>query len=475
MKFCPECGAPIKVPDPKFCSECGADIESKTDLPPPPPEDQESAQESPAPSQRAKPAVIEELESIRYKTYDLGVRLEDTTASIFEKMGYSVEKRQRLPTRSGATAEIDLVLRRGNRIIAVECKNYDLSRSVGVSDLRIFKDKLSDIGIFSGLFVTNTYFSEDSQQLAESVGIELWDGDKYKEMFFSYSIGRIRDPSLLHDPILPLNIDFASASSLLYRNSHAIRLYSAVLFYHPYAIVDYRLHTVRRDPTGKSHKVIDEGTYFVDALDQDIINRERGMIENLTGIFQKKEKRLESREDKMVSEDLGAIAPISAPVLQSADYHVTIAEPEISMENATKIVKSQVVEKNRKNVQYNVKVRGETETRTLRIVPHLNEVAIRGTRFVYVPKWNLEYEAGQLSFSRRILASSARSFEDDLAKCRKCTLLMRRDTIAVCEVCGIPLCDKHAYQEGRWLCYDHISEGLRKQMKGTGLLSVFRS
>jgi Holliday junction resolvase-like predicted endonuclease len=474
MKFCPKCGASIKVPDPKFCSECGADIGYNIDLPPPPPEDQEPVQEPPAPSQRTKPAVIEELESIRYKAYDLGVRLEDTTASIFEKMGYSVEKRRRLPTRSGATAEIDLVLRRGNRTIAVECKNYDPSRSVGVSELRIFKDKLSDIGIFSGVFVTNTYFSEDSQQLADSVGIELWDGDKYKEMFFSYSIGRIRNPNLLHDPILPLYLDFTGASSLSYRNIHAIRLFSAVLFYHPYAIVNYRLHSERRDPTGKSHKVMDEGTYFVDTLDGDIINRERGMIENLTGIFQKKEKRLESREDKMVSEDLGAIAPISVSVLQSDNYHVTIAEPEVSMENATRIVKSHVIEKNRKDVRYNVKVRGETVTRTLKIVPRLNEVAIRGTRFVYVPKWNLEYEAGQLSFSRRILGSSARSLEDDLAKCRKCTLLMRRDTIAVCELCGIPLCDKHAYQEGRWLCYDHTSEGLRQQNKGTGFLSAFR-
>ena len=52
---------------------------------------------------------------------------------------------------------------------------------------------------------------------------------------------------------------------------------------------------------------------------------------------------------------------------------------------------------------------------------------------VYVPKWNLEYEAGQISFSRRILGSSGRILEDDIAKCRKCTLL-KMTTVAVCGV-----------------------------------------
>ena len=56
------------------------------------------------------PTVDEELEPVKLNTYDLGVQLENTTASIFQKMGYSVEKRQRVQTKSGATAEIDILL-----------------------------------------------------------------------------------------------------------------------------------------------------------------------------------------------------------------------------------------------------------------------------------------------------------------------------------------------------------------------------
>jgi HJR/Mrr/RecB family endonuclease len=420
-----------------------------------------------------QPTIEEELEPVKLKAYDLGTQLENTTALIFERMGYSVEKRKRVPTNSGATAEIDIILTRGNRRRAVECKNYDPSRSVGVQDLRVFKDKLADTGIVSGIFVTNTYFSEDAQKLADSTGIELWDGDKHREKFYAYSIGRIKNPSLVQDPILPLSLDFTSASSLSLRNNQSIKLFSATLLYHPYIIVKYRFQASRKDPTGKSHTVTDNGTYFVDALDGEIINREKGIVESITGLLGKKEERMESKEDKMVSEDLDSISPISKPVLSTSDYQVSVAEQNVAEEEATKIVKSHVVKKNRRNIRYNIRVRGETETRSFEFVPRLNEVNIRGTKLVYVPKWGLEYEAGQTSFSRRFLASSGRTIEDELAKCRKCTLL-KKNTVAVCEVCGIPLCEKHAYQEGKWLCIDHISDKLRQEIKGTGLLSRFK-
>ena len=193
-----------------------------------------------------------------------------------------------MPTQSGATAEIDILLTRGNRRKAVECKNYDPSRSVPVSDMRVFKDKLYDTRVMSGVFVTNTDFSEDAQKCADSVGIELWNGEIHKEKFYAYAIGRIRNPSLINDPILPLNMDFSSASSLSLKNNQSIRLFSSVLLYHPYIIVKYRLQAKRKDPTGKAHTFSDSGTYFVDALDGDIVNLEKNIVGNVLGLFKKK-------------------------------------------------------------------------------------------------------------------------------------------------------------------------------------------
>lgn len=405
--------------------------------------------------------------------YNLGVQLEGTSASIFEKMGYTVKTRQRVPTKSGAPAEIDILLERGNRRKAVECKNYDPSRSVGASDLRVFKDKLTDTGIFSGVFVTNTSFSDDAQKLAESVGMELWDGDELRERFFAYAIGRIRNPSLVQDPILPVQLDFETAKTLTLRNKEEVHLFSSVLLYHPYIQVKYRFQATRSDPRGKSHTISDNGTYYVDALDGDIINAEKGVMQLLGGFLSKKEDRIASREDKMVCEDLEAIGAQTKPVLSTSDYKVSVAEAGVSEGDAVKIVKAHVVEKNRQEVKYDIKIRGEIEERTLSVVPRLKEVSIRGTRLTYVPKWNLEYEAGQSSFSRRFLASSGRPIEDELAKCSKCTLL-KKQTVAVCQQCGRTLCEKHAYQEERWLCDDHVSDGLKEQIKGSGFLSKFK-
>lgn len=465
MKFCPECGKPLQIANPRFCPECGADINLGG-----------SAQANHLTESGALPIdeQEDEFQSVRLNTYDLGVNLENMTAAIFGRMGYSVEKRKRVPTRSGATAEIDLLIRRGERMKAVECKNYDESRPVGVSDLRVFNSKLTESGIFAGIFVTNSAFSEDSEKFAESTGLELWDGDRLREMRFQYELGRIRDPSLLHDPILPLETDFAAATRLPLKNSHLIRIAEACLLYHPYIQVKFRLRARRKDPKGKVHTIQDEGTYFVDALDGDIINQEKNVIQHLGVLLKKKEKRMQSREDKMVSLDLKTRTPITAPVLQARGYKVAVAEPEVTEKEAVNIVQGHVIEVNTETISYEIKVKGEMKTRHLTVVPRLKEISIRGTQLIYVPKWIVEFEALQSTYSRRIMASSGAILEDDLAKCSKCTLLRKSSTV-ICESCGRTLCEKHAYFEGRWLCQDHISGTLKEEIKSKGLLSRLKS
>ncbi len=447
LKYCPNCGTVLQPQNQKFCSECGVNLQTLNG---------NSIIKEQA-SKKNQTSVVqleteneENIKPIKLNSYDLGIRLENTTASILEKMGYAIEKRKKMPTKSGAIAEIDILITRGNRRRAVECKNYDPSKSVGISDMRVFKDKLTDIGVMSGIFVTNTYFSEDAQKLAESVGIELWDDDIHKEKFYAYAIGRIKNPSLVNDPVLPLKADFLSVSSLTLRNNQSIRLFSAVLLYQPYIVVKYRLQAKRSDPTGKVHSFSDFGTYFVDALDGDIINQEKGIVGNFVGLFKSKEEKVKSKEDAFVSEDLESIASVTKPILSSSDYQVSVADTIVSEEDATKIVKAHVIDRNAKKVQYNVKVRGEIETRSFNFVPRLKEINIRGVTLVYVPKWNLEYEAGVFSFSRRFLGSSGRSLEDDLAKCHKC-ILLKKDTVAVCEICGLPLCQKQLNQQGKFL------------------------
>ena len=469
LKFCPNCGNALQGTNGKFCPECGYNLQSHLQSTSSPVQKQSILSLKAVDTHQAE----EEIEPPKLNTYNLGVALENTTASIFEKMGYSVEKRQRRPMKGGGIAEIDILAKRGNRVRAIECKNYDPSKSVPVSDMHVFRSKLIETDIISGVFVTNTNFSEGAQKLGDSVGIELWDRDVFNEKVVAYLIGRISNPSLITDAVLPLNMDFTSASSLSIRNKQSVRLFSSILLYHPYFIVKYRLQAKRNDPTGKGHTFSDNNTYFVDALDGDIINAEKNIMENIFGLLKNKEERLQSKEEKMISEDLSTIEAISKTVLSNADYQVRVSEPEIKEAEILKIVKYHVIEKNKKSVSYTVKVRGEFETRSFPFVPRINEINIRGIKLVYVPKWDLEYEAGQSSFSRRLLGSSGRPIEDSIAKCRKCTIL-KMDTVAVCEVCGLPLCEKHSFQEGRFLCIDHVSDELRQKIKDKSIFSKFK-
>jgi len=477
VTFCFNCGKELPVFDAKFCPYYGVaqpiakSVEKPVGL--------GSSEESFGVGSGGASAASDggAFGQPRPRAFDLGVRLEETVASIFERMGYSVQRRVRPATRTGATAEIDILLTRGKRRLAVECKNYDESRAVGVSELRNFMNKLQDTGIMSGVFVTTSVFSSEAEQFAESAGIELWDREKLLEKFYAFAIGRIVNPSLLHDLVLPVAYNFESASAVGIRNPHRVELFSGVLFYHPYFIIKYRLRMVRRDPSGRMHKLGDEGSVIVDALDGEIINRESGWGV-VSGLFKGKEERLESKEDKLVAQDLLQIDARKESVLKTSDYDVKVAEPALSDNEAAKMVRSYVIGKNTKSISYEPKVRddsllGMLDKPSIKVVPRPGEVEIRGVKMVYVPKWDLQFESGNTTFQRRILASSGRVIVDTLANCRKCALL-HRTTIAVCDTCGVPLCEKHAYSEGeRWVCEEHASEAAKEAGRERGLFGRF--
>jgi hypothetical protein len=164
-------------------------------------------------------------------------------------------------------------------------------------------------------------------------------------------------------------------------------------------------------------------------------------------------------------------------LIKSSDYESKVLKVDVTEEETRKRAMEYVIEKHTRMLHYQPRrSRDELlgETRSMRILPKASEVTIRGQSVVYVPKWDLQYESGERDYQRRILASSGLVLEDELAKCMKCRLL-RGVTVAVCDVCGLTICEKHTYEEGGGLlCEDHISSVLRESIKGKGLLSRFR-
>jgi Holliday junction resolvase-like predicted endonuclease len=469
MAFCWRCGAEVEQAEARFCLACGANLQSQKKVPSPP-----VSQAEPALMEFESPEVKESVPTVPLTTYRLGKHFEENIASIFERMGYQVEMRHHFKEMGGA--EIDLVLTRGNRKVAVECKNYDESRDVGIKEIRDFKGKLDQINIVTGIFVAATLFSDPAKEYAHSTGIQLWDKNEINERLFAYVTGRDSPTPVDTIDALRTTIDFLRASSLNLKNKPSIRIFSAALVYHPYHIVKFRVHGSRKDPAGKIHKINDEGTCVVDGIDGDIINRGSGFLEGVTSLFKGKEERTERKEDKLVYENLVSASPTKEYVKKNSDYAVSVVEPQVSPEEAKRSATEEAIRRNTNTVYYQPKSRSDDffdtiDKRSMKIVPKRNEVSIRGQSMVYVPKWDLQYESGQRTYQRRMIASSGSVIEDDLAKCVKCNI-RHHPTAAVCDVCGATLCEDHVYEEeGGLLCIDDVSDELRRAIKGKGITS----
>jgi hypothetical protein len=455
LNYCPNCGKRVDSVEDRFCGGCGFVLNNPSDS-----KDEGDLGETES---------QETVQKLKPNVYKLGVQLENTVASIFENMGYTVEKRQKPETKTDSTAEIDLIVTRDNRRKAVECKNYDESSTIGVSLVRLFKGKLDDIGIASGLFVTSAKFSADAEQFALSSGIELWDGEKLKEKVYSHFLGRgLSSRSLVNDLVLPLKLDYESASRINFKNIHAIKLADSVLTYHPYTLVKYRLQGIRYDPSGKKHVLSNEGTYIVDAVDGEIINREGAKAH----FFDPKTKKNEVFEDDIVTEDLMTMTPVTENVNKVSEYTVSVAQCTVNEEDATRLVKDHVIAENTRDVSYITKVRNERHTLT--VVPKAKEISIRGVKVVYVPKWMFDYEVGQRNFERRLIASSGRLVYDEMEKCEDCRFLKGQASL-VCQYCGKLLCEKHGnFENDIWVCKEHLSEGEQKRLKERGIFGKMR-
>ena len=142
MKFCPECGSQLPLGPAKFCPNCG---KSLSDLA------QSNIFEQKDPNDSGEPDI-----------YSLGVKLEQMVEQIMKNKGFSTDRRIKLRGQSGTFNQIDVLAKRDNDVLAVECKNYGEARLVGIKEIRDFQSKLQDLPqINHAMFVTNIKFTSE--------------------------------------------------------------------------------------------------------------------------------------------------------------------------------------------------------------------------------------------------------------------------------------------------------------------------
>lgn len=263
MRFCPECGQDLRGST-KFCPECGANLSKFSELP----SEQNDVISQPKVEQ------IDTTDPSKQTAKDLGNKLEETVGRIFADKGYQISLRQKLIGRSQQRHEIDVVAKSGQVSIAIECKNYSEDRKIGIEEIRNFIEKLNDLGIHQGYFITNTDFSYDARNYAKNgtdKQIELWDNSKLKEQIMQLTLGRGSNKVLKIENSFPLRGNFDDYSVLSLRNKQNVSIKNAVLSFHPFYIVSFVLREQFKTPDKQIHSNYNSGKYFIDAISGEVL------------------------------------------------------------------------------------------------------------------------------------------------------------------------------------------------------------
>jgi len=449
MKFCPECGAKQEG-SPKFCPECGTKFpQSLESHEVPQPASSSPEPTSSIPSPTPQPAI---------NSHELGLRLEEVVESIYKADGYATQRRQHMKgVVRGYNNEIDILATRGNEKIAIECKNF--KSPVGISQVRDFSVKIQDLGPgWRGIFVGYSDFTEDASQFAESRNIETLDRDEVKEKWFALSVGRSgkRGEKISIEHGLPVNTGFIPATQLDLVNSEKVVVSDVKLIFHPYIRYPYHFKKVFLDPVKGKHTFDDRGTVVIDLLDNEILNSHdmrsvSGIAQTLTQTFTAKGRQENTRRKLILHEVLDNI-PLSEIMMKiGQDYRVTKLAVNYSKRDVNRIALEYIIDKNSRRVTYSVDPRSMfSETRDIDFIPEKKDIALDTGEVVYVPKWQIYFNAFGTVYTREVLACSGKKLEDTIAYCpnhfKVGVIVVHQKNSAVCEKCGSAFCDAHIRQ-----------------------------
>lgn len=105
-----------------------------------------------------------------------GQEFEDFLYYLFLDLGFGVVK-----TKSSHDYGADLILRVNNIKIAVQCKLYH-NHSVGTSSVQEVYSATKYYGANKGIVITNSKFSKNAVNLANSTNVLLWDKTSLEEL-----------------------------------------------------------------------------------------------------------------------------------------------------------------------------------------------------------------------------------------------------------------------------------------------------
>jgi hypothetical protein len=470
-KFCHNCGKGLAIENSKFCPECGAPIAIQ---------DKQVSAEPPRKAikviqpveSEADDEIISDKPALSYK--ELGNKLEEFTARVLQVEGWSTDLQIRDHLDSGARAEFDIIAtkKQKDRVLTriVECKNYN--SAVGREKIDAFAKKIESYGSAknpTALFVAIN-FSSDARKEADYENVILWDGNDLKEKMFAIEIGRYNKQvnNLKFSYALPLLIDYINITNLDLDNYDKVSVSNAKVYWRPFYKIVYSLFVSKADPRGKPHNVADTGVCIVDAQDGMVLNlpvpKEKDPLFDLPDITFK-----DSEEDLFVKE-LESIPEYDYTIQISPDYQMVKLEPKITKRLAKDSAIRSIIYKNTKTFEYEVNSQRKDDTifdlpdtRKFTIIPKKADITIKESLLVYVPKWDVEFFSGDQIYRKEVIGYKGTVISDTIKHCPKHKILgkfdfVKKENIAVCEVCGKALCKDHVFKCpicNKWFCEEH--------------------
>jgi hypothetical protein len=440
--LCPTCQKEIPNPPPNFCPNCGKQVlfvkeKKKSEL----------------------------TKNTQISIHELGNKLEQCVEKILIGMGFDTKRRCRIKGESGVSYEIDVVGKKGQTLLAVECKNW--KHPIGWEKIGSFRSKIKDLGPkWNGIFVSYPGgFTETAEDFAEKYNIDTWHSDFLMQEFLAVSVGRAEyityGKRKTVRNALPLNFEFNKSSKNNIKNNHNLDN-TGTLSFHPYYVANYRFQEKYKDPTKKAHTFRDKWQVFIDALEGSILNSNPSSTQSIKTklkIIVSKDARESNRRKESIISELRSFSFLKECSIECGkNYKVRILEPVIPPRYAKKTAIEFIKTKNTHIVNYRTK---DSILKTITHVPNRTSIKILPLVLINVPRWDITFSVLGKSYSKEVLGCSGAVLEDTIRYCSEHTGPFKKENIAVCEVCGSAFCEKHIFQCpicGKWLC---LEDGIR--------------
>lgn len=464
MKFCVECGEEL-VKSKKFCPGCGYKVSEIID----------EVKQGTDSSSFTQETIFEddvEKQGTPKSSKELGDSLEDSVKQIMIARGFSTETRKKMRGLSQQFNEIDVLAKKGKDVIAIECKNE--KKIIGVEVVRDFCSKLADLNIDTGLIIAASSFSSGAlgwgSTNPQNIKINFWNGEKLAEEFRKSILGRTGSGRIKIVDCLKPQDTIESYSNLLLKNKESVEITKQELNFHPVYITEFTLMEKFKTPDKVLHQVNKTGTYYVDGLTKEVLASvdDKGIVE-----ISNDEQQRQIVNDVI---DYGSHNYVEIERKEGVEKIQQI-KPSNSRQDVEFSVKRKISEDSKTTIHYSIRRSREvTEPKQHLFTPNLNSIRV-SSKVVYAPKLEIDFDSRGKNYKRIVFPASNVTLVDEIQYCNngKHKILGKKETYAVCEVCGIAKCEDHILVDEKNMCFcnDHASEELKESKKGPSLKEKF--